>query len=550
MAMARTGHGCGGHCHAGRATSIIVKPLQPLLHRVLALWVLVLVASSQAWAAEPTFDILAYEIEGNTVLPADKVEAAVLPFMGPQRSMKDVEAARTALEQLYQQGGYLTVLVDIPEQRITEGVVRLAVLEGRVGGLYVMGSRYHSQGWIRSRVPELASGEVPDFNRVQQQLAGLNRSNDRQVQPVLRPGRLPGTVDVDLQVRDSLPLSASVELHNNHSHDTDEARASATLRYDNFLQRDHAISLTFLTAPREPQQSKVWVFNYTAPLGTGDSLNLSYTHSNSDVETLGSTQVLGGGHTYSLRRQLGWATADGYRSLGYGLDYKNLQEQAALSTPVRYLPFQATFADQWSDRTEQVNWNVGLTAASQHLLQRQVYCPTPQGDAYDDQFNCKRAGASGSFGVIKADARWRHRFTPEQSVALRLAGQVASGPLISAEQYSLGGADSVRGYYESEVNGDNAVLGSFEWQGPGLVKELPLPQALLTPLVFFDIARGYTLLPLAGQASHGSLASTGLGLRLNSRDLDLSLDLASPLHATQYSPRGELRLHARAAARF
>lgn len=543
---------------AGRSICTVnFQTFMPIHWLKIILCPLLLALSLSAWGAtdEPVFDILAFDIEGNTVLPAAQVEAAVLPFMGEHKSMKEIEAARAALEQVYQQAGYLTVLVDVPEQRIDAGVVRLSVLEGRVGRQYVLGSRYHSQGWIRSRLSALASGEVPDFNLAQQQLAALNRGEERTIQPVLRPGRVPGTVDMDLQVRDRLPLSGSVELNNSHTHDTDEVRLSSSLRYDNFMQRDQSVSLSWLVAPREPRQSRVLTANYTAPLedSPGDSLSFSLTNSNSNVEPLGSTTVVAAGRTYSLRRLSGWSTTDGYRSLSYGVDYKDLRETSTLATPVRYLPFQGNYSDQWSTGSERFQISATVTAALRQILQGHVYCPYAQfvgesGDA--DQFSCKRTGASGSFAVLKLDGRWQHRISAQQALTLRLGGQLASGPLISAEQYALGGVDTVRGYYEAELSGDVAALGSVEWQGPNWGAEWPLSQARLTPALYADAARAWTLEPLAGQARRDSLASAGAGLRLNSRDLDLTLDMGVPLLATQFSARGVLRLHARAVARF
>jgi len=127
-------------------------------------------ASAQGSASQAPlrFDILEFEVEGNTRLKATQVEAAVMPFMGEGRDMAAIEAARAALEKAYQSAGYLTVFVDVPEQRIDGGVVRLTVLEGRVDKLYVTGSRYFDQGRIRAVATELAEGKVPNFNVVQQ----------------------------------------------------------------------------------------------------------------------------------------------------------------------------------------------------------------------------------------------------------------------------------------------------------------------------------------------------------------------------------------------
>ena len=214
-------------------------------------------------AAEPQadalrFDILEYQVEGNSVLSVVDIEAALMPFLGPQLGMAQVEAARSALEKAYQQAGYQTVFVDVPEQRVDSGVVRLAVLEGRVNRLQVSNARYFSQGHIRAVVSELAEGNVPNFNRMQAQLAQVNRSDDRRVQPVLRPGATPGTVEVDLKVTDRLPLALTAELNNRHAANTKPLRLSLSARYDNLFQREHGLALTYSTAPQKPAQSQVF----------------------------------------------------------------------------------------------------------------------------------------------------------------------------------------------------------------------------------------------------------------------------------------------------
>ena len=113
-----------------------------------------------------------------------------------------MDAARAALEDAYQDAGLLTVFVDVPEQRIDSGLVRLLVTEGRVERVRVTGARYFSQGYIRANTPALVEGGVPDFNPLQAQLGELNRGPDRQVQPLLRTGHAPGTMELALKVLD------------------------------------------------------------------------------------------------------------------------------------------------------------------------------------------------------------------------------------------------------------------------------------------------------------------------------------------------------------
>lgn len=519
----------------------------------------------------PRFDIFEFEVEGNTVLPVEAIERAVLPFLGPQKQMLDVEAARAELDKAYQAAGFLTVFVDVPEQRIDGGLVRLKVVEGRVERLSVTGARYFSQGQIRATMTELADGQVPNFNTVQRQLALLNRGDDRRVQPVLRPGRLPGTVEAELQVNDKLPLSGSIEVHNGHAEGTEPTRLSANLRYDNLFQRGHGLSLTGITAPTNTAQSKVLVMNYSLPLQEGATLTAYAVASDSSVESLGGTTVLGKGTTLGLRygRPL-QGPENSYHNLTLGADYKDLKERVSfgdgsISTPLRYLPLQLAYAGGWSgSETSQTQLGATLTFGLRRLLARTVDdCPRADGSyGPADQFACKRKGADGGFTTLRLDLRRSERVSLGSqalgTIALRLSGQIANQALTSAEQFSIGGADTARGYLEGAAAGDYGVLGSLEWRSPNFASRwFAAPEggvALindLTLLGFMDVARTYVFDPDVGQAGHVSLLSAGVGLRLAGRHgLSLSLDAAQTLKRLSAQGGRPARLHARLAYRF
>ena len=214
-------------------------------------------ADPPAEPSTPRFDVFEYRVEGNSVLPVERVERAVYPFLGEQRTVADVESARVALEAAYRNAGYGTVVVDTPEQRITDGVVTLQVLQAPVSRLRVVGAQYYSQGRILDKVPALAEGEVPNFKEVTAQLATVNRSADRRVTPLLRPGKAPGTTEVDLTVEDKFPLHGSLELNNKSSPNTTSTRLQASLRYDNLWQREHSISGQVQVSPEDTSEVKV-----------------------------------------------------------------------------------------------------------------------------------------------------------------------------------------------------------------------------------------------------------------------------------------------------
>src|SRR5262245_23520552 len=88
-------------------------------------------------ASSARFDIWEYQIPRATLVSVEEIERAVYPYLGVGRSIDDVEAARAAVEQVFRTHGYALVLINIPEQNVDKGLVRLEILEGHVERLHV-----------------------------------------------------------------------------------------------------------------------------------------------------------------------------------------------------------------------------------------------------------------------------------------------------------------------------------------------------------------------------------------------------------------------------
>lgn len=514
-----------------------------------------------ARAADDTFDILEYAVEGNTVLTAARIEEAVYPHLGENKTIQDVEAARVALEKAYHDGGYLTVYVDIPEQEVAAGAVRLRVTEGRVERLRVTGSRYYSLGRIKERAPDLAEGAVPYFPEVQKQLAAVNRTADRRVTPVLRPGRTPGKVEVDLKVDDRPPLHGSVELNDRYSANTTRTRLAASLRYDNLWQREHGLSLAFQTAPQNPDESRVFSLSYTAPLASGNYLAAYAVASESDVGAIGETNVIGNGRILGLRYILPLRARPGWtHNLTLGVDYKDFDESVGLqgadriNTPISYLPFLLGYEGSLQGQGSGTRIGASLNFSVRGLADDDILCAsTPP--TLTNEFACKRFLAKPNYAYLRLDLKHSRTLASGWSLAGRLAGQLSGGPLISNEQFAAGGADSVRGYPESNSLGDDGVLAGLELHTPNLASRLGAQiGAQVGELTAHAFVEGATLrmrdtkLLVPRPAHRFDLLSAGVGLRLAGKGgLSGGLDLAWPFEDAGQVEAGDGRVHARLA---
>lgn len=499
-----------------------------------------------ARAEAPRFDILEYVVEGNSALSAEAIETAVYPHLGEARTIADAEAAREALERAYHQAGFLTVFVNLPEQRVEGGAVRLRVVQGEVERLRVTGSRYYSLGAIKARTPELAEGNLPYFPDVQKQLAALSRAADRKLTPVLRAGREPGKVEVELKVDDRPPLHGSVEVNDRYSADTSRTRLAGALRWDNLWQQDHSLGLSYQLAPENPDDSKAFSVTYAAPLVSGNYLAAYLARTESDVATLGTLGVIGNGTILGLRLILPLRARPGLtHSLTLGVDYKDFEQTVRLqgadsyNIPIRYLPFSAGWEGGWGGDASRTRVNL-----SAHFHLREVV-------GQDTDFANKRFKSSSGYLYLRGGGERNWTWPSGMGLALRAGFQFADQPLISNEGYALGGADTVRGYLESEVLGDRGLNAGLEWQSPPWSGETALGAGEIRALGFLEAGRAWIVEPLPAQDDRYSLAGAGLGLRFKAgAGLTGGLDLAWPLEDAGRTRAGDGRVHARLGYTF
>lgn len=473
-------------------------------------------------AVQARFDIDEYRVEGAETLPQIEIEEAVYPFLGPNRTSEDVEKARTALEKAYHDKGYQTVGVTIPQQDAQRGFIVLKVAESRVGRLRVKGSNYFNLDNIKRQAASLQEGKLPKFDQVTKDIVSLNQWPDRRVTPALRAGITPGTVDVDLNVEDKFPLHGSVELNNRQSPSTTPLRLNVSLRYDNLWQLGHSISATYQEAPLNRKDAMVISVSYMARTNH-DWLNILVygLKSTSSVATVGGANVIGPGQVFGARGVLTLPTKDGFfHTLSLGADYKDFKQTLQLGSdsfdsPVAYVPLVATYGATWQGEGRLTQLNATFTGGLRGIAS------TPE------QFDAKRFKASASFITLRGDLSHTQDLQGGVQLFGKVQGQIADQPLVSSEQFSVGGQDTVRGYLESEALGDFGVAGTFELRTPNLApyfeQKLPNPPGEPVKFNLFDEWRFFAFAdagrvqihePLVEQQSRFDLASYGVGTRL------------------------------------
>jgi hemolysin activation/secretion protein len=511
-------------------------------------------APAPAEASARVIAILDFAISGNSVLPQEAIEAAVMPFLGPDRSPDDLDLARQALERAYQDRGYQAVAVTVLPDASEDGVVRLQVTEAQVGRVRVVGAKYTTISSVKALAPSLTPGQVPNFNAVQDDIVALNAVPDRTITPAIVAGQEPNTIDVNLVVDDKLPYSASLELNNSYSQGTAPLRLVGKAGYNNLWQLGHSFNLSYEFAPQNPSGTKVFTGSYLAPLtGTPWTIGLNGFHSDSNVPTGISGSIAGRGDGIGLRANLTLPGDDQFfESMSFGFDWKSYDESTNFDTissadsltgdvvPLTYFPVSTSYQATWKDGdTTATNLFAGVTFGIRGL-----------GASISD-FDRKRYNARGNFIYLRASLDRTQPLPAGFSIYGILDGMVANQPLVDNEQFTAGGYDSVRGYLEAEVVGDKALHGSVELRSPSIADLIYADINDLHFVTFLEGAKLWLIDALPEQQSNYRLGSFGAGVRLQAYDDNfLFFDIAQTVNRAVTTPAGARSLHFRVWRQF
>jgi hemolysin activation/secretion protein len=266
--------------------------------------------------------------------------------------------------------------------------------------------------------------------------------------------------------------------------------------------------------------------------------------SNSNVATVGATNVVGKGQVVGTRGIFTLPGGGGFfDTLSAGIDYKHFDQNvtlggASLATPITYYPLTATYSASWQGETGQTQLDIGPTLSMRGLGSN----PTT--------FDNKRYAAESNFIYVRGDLSRLQNLPFGFQAEAKTQFQIANEPLINSEQFSVGGQDTVRGYLESEVLGDNAIIGSLEIRTPELTVLGPKVTDWRA-FVFSEGGQASILDPLPQQQAIFDLASIGIGSRIALVDhLNGSIDLALPLITSTNTKAGKPRVEFRVWVAF
>ena len=490
-------------------------------------------------APAPRFDIQAFVVEGNTLIPKQDVDELVAPFTGKQRDFGDIQKALEALQAEYLSRGYNAVRVLVPEQDIRSGQVHLQVIEARVRNVRIEGNKYYSSENVRGSLPALKEGEAPNTREIGANVTLANENPIRQERVVLQATPEEGKVDAVVRVVDDDPWRTSMFFDNTGNDTTGYDRAGIGFLNANFGGTDHILNLQVITSPTQWDDVLIVGAGYRVPLYGANALFDVYGgRSDVDSGTLqnlftvaGSGSIAGARYTQVLPRQGSYE-----QKLALGVEWKAFDNNVFLvggsSTLVpNVTTIPATLS--YIGRAVEPGRDVSFYVSYSHNL------PTEDGNASPAAIEAARPGSPANFDIWRAGFSYTKALPQDNLFRFVADGQYTRSPLVPGEQYGLGGITSVRGFFERLTANDIGHHVSLEYYGPDVGNVIGANWRARI-FGFMDIGRGNDQEPIRLETN--GMASIGIGGQASrGKNWTLRFDTALVTNGTANVEKGDIR---------
>jgi hemolysin activation/secretion protein len=511
--------------------------------------------AAHAADADIRFRVDEYVVVGDASIPADRLRRALAPYTGGQIDFATVRQAAAALKDLYAGAGHASAQISIPQQDISGGTVRLAVIEPRLGRVAIAGNRHFDEANIRASLPALAEGMPPDLDAIATSARLANDSYAKQTQVAFRQGADERTVDATVRVADSAPVRQVVSLDNTGTGQTGRARIGYAFQHANLFNTDQALTAQYVTSPSHPGDVTILGANYRLPFyRLGGALDFSASYANVDSgivpTTSGSYGISGSGEVFGLRyTQLLPRLGDWDQRATLGYDYRYYRNNVTPDGGQGSLVPNFVAQPLTLGYSGFLNQGLREWRASASLSQNIAGGGLDSSAAY--QAPGGRAQASANFRVLRYSGLMRRPVHGDWLVQAQLDGQYSADALIPGEQFGIGGADSVRGFDEREVINDRGYRASVEVQSHDFGKSLSDRGMQSRALAFYDMGRVERNHALPGERTHVAISSAGFGLRMALPNRgQLRIDLAQVLQGGGVRAAGDRKLHANLTLMF
>lgn len=470
-------------------------------------------------------------VEGASLIDEQAIHSLIESFGNKELTLEDISTAAEVITNAYRRKGYLIAYAFVPVQEIKHEIVTIRVLEGKVGDISVSGNKHYSSSFIQNHLKRAEKDPSLKEDSLERAILLLNEYPSLNVRTSLKAGILPGTADILAAASDARYITMSIGYDNFGSNTISKHRASLSFDTGNLISDGDILMFRGVTGLDriDIQKLSYGRAEYLIPVDyNGTRLGVYYANSIYEAgEHLAPLQVKGKARTtgiyltHPVIKQ-----RDKTLTVKVGFDYKDVYDYMldSLNTKDDIRIFNLGASCDFYDPLEGrsiigVTWHQGI--------------PGLLGGAGGNDTGTSRLGANGGFTKITADFARMQMIGDYSHVIVKASGQVSGDELFSAEQFSIGGMGTVRGFKPSSHSGDSGYLLSVELHMSPIFPEKNIFNRkvgeTLKFVLFADHAGDYRNNVQPGENKDDYLTSVGAGIRLYAgKHFSLKIDWAVP----------------------
>ena len=390
----------------------------------------------------PAFKVNAFDIQGNTAIPTDELKAQIAGYVGQTLTLSQLYDVADVLTRYYRSRGYGLAYVAPPAQKLSGGVVKLQVVEGRIGDIEIQGNSRTRTPVLRERTRSLHSGDLYTDAAAERAVLLMNDLPGVTARAVLSPGAVDGTSDMTFNV-DERAYGGDVSLDDYGRTSIGRWRINADAAVNSLTGSGDQLSAGITHS--EANLLNFGKLAYLFPLGAASTLTANFnrafyhvggTFASANIS--GSTQNEGVTWQYAqIRTQpqsLYW---------GLGLTHDTSRTLSQVTTNITLLQLTLLYTRQFQDLSYyNINGSFWTNGKS----------------------NSDASHNDAEKAHFEVDASWVKPFLDNWSFISQGSVAYSADPLVDADKYSLGGPGNARGFQSAEARGDRGVFASLEVQ--------------------------------------------------------------------------------------
>lgn len=457
-----------------------------------------------------------FRITGNRIYSEEELLTAVKDQVGKDLDFDGLNDAALAIRSYYRTRGYFLAQAYLPAQQIRNGVVEIAVLEGRVGNVSL---NKPDESPVRPEFAQgildahLRTGDVITETGLERPLLLLSDLPNVVVSSEIGPStKSIGSADLRVNIKEGDGvISGYADLDNAGNRYTGEWRTGVNVNANNLSGYGDQLSLRATLTNERMSFVRAAI---TGPVGyRGTRLGISYAQFNYSLEKdFASLKAHGEGSVLSVFGLHPFVRTRNANLIGQvSVESKQLKDRIDTTSSIEDRSLYTAKLGLVGDLRDRVfggalnSFSVAYTEGSVSLA--------PAALLTADQ-GVTGLNTQGKFAKVNFDVRRLQLITQDINLLIAVSGQLADRNLASAEKMSLGGASGVRAYPVGQAIGDQGFLFSTELRY--LVPKYQFLSGDLSLSGFYDAGRvKINHSPLASSTSPNFLGISGYGVGLS-----------------------------------